>query len=327
MPPRTANFRRASRRVRRGRTRPRRAPRPSRSDRRSARCAARRAPGRRAPCTCGCSTERTGATTTDTGPVSGSSVLGWARRRSTARRRPTVSERGEAARAAASPTTGTRRRRPAAAASAAPRQVLGLAAGGGDGQHGPLRLAGERRHREGARRGRAHEVDVHAVAVARGLHRFGEGRVLDDGVEQSVQAHGGLDLPGPGVGNAKDPTRVTGRGVPGYVGARRGADRAGPPRRSPTGGPRSRPLGGLLGPLGPIGSSRWRWRSGRSSGPPGTRRDQGGEQAHEGRADEDRDDRRPGDLQDAEALQGPAASGPSRRPCPGRGRAGRRRGR
>ncbi len=46
------------------------------------------------PRTCGCSTERTGATTTRTGPLEGS-VPGCRRRRRTASRRPTVSLRGE----------------------------------------------------------------------------------------------------------------------------------------------------------------------------------------------------------------------------------------
>lgn len=64
---------------------------------RSAFCPLRSATGTRSPrpCTCGWSTERTGATTTFTGPAVGSSALGCASRRRTARRRPTVSERGE----------------------------------------------------------------------------------------------------------------------------------------------------------------------------------------------------------------------------------------
>ncbi len=47
------------------------------------------------PGACGCSTERIGATTTDSGPVVGSSSEGCASRRSTASRWPTVSARGE----------------------------------------------------------------------------------------------------------------------------------------------------------------------------------------------------------------------------------------
>ena len=54
---------------------------------------ARPARGHRVPCTWGWSTERTGATTTFSGPFD-ASVPGWHSRRSTASRRPTVSLRG-----------------------------------------------------------------------------------------------------------------------------------------------------------------------------------------------------------------------------------------
>ncbi len=91
-------------------------------------------------------------------------------------------------------------------------QVLGLAAGGGDGQHGASGLAGQRGHGEGACGGRADQVDVGPVAVGCGLHRFGERRVGDDDVQQTVQAHEGFRPVGR-VSNAKDPTRGTGRGV------------------------------------------------------------------------------------------------------------------
>ncbi|CAM5741973.1 hypothetical protein SALBM311S_06830 [Streptomyces alboniger] len=52
-------------------------------------------------------------------------------------------------------------------------------------------LAGQGGDREGAGRGRADQVDVHAVAVCGRGDRFREGGVLDDGVEQTVQAHSG----------------------------------------------------------------------------------------------------------------------------------------
>ncbi|GGX22469.1 hypothetical protein GCM10010353_41930 [Streptomyces chryseus] len=71
-------------------------------------------------------------------------------------------------------------------------QVLGLAAGRGDGEHGTPGLAGQRGHREGACGGRADQVDVHAVAVGGGLHRFGERRVSYYGIQQTVQAHEGF---------------------------------------------------------------------------------------------------------------------------------------
>lgn len=71
-------------------------------------------------------------------------------------------------------------------------EVLGLPAGRGDGEHGPVGLAGQRGHGEGAGGGRADEVDTHPVAVGRGLHRFGECRVTYDDIQQTVQAHEGL---------------------------------------------------------------------------------------------------------------------------------------
>lgn len=99
----------------------------------------RRATGSRSPrpLTCGWSTERTGATTTETGPVSGSSGRGWARRRSTARRRPTVSLRGLSRSCgrvsqdgySTTPSGGSRERR-AAARSSASRPVAVTASTG-----------------------------------------------------------------------------------------------------------------------------------------------------------------------------------------------------
>ncbi|GGR39088.1 hypothetical protein GCM10010497_47720 [Streptomyces cinereoruber] len=52
------------------------------------------------------------------------------------------------------------------------------------------------------------------VAVGGGLHRLGEGGVLDDGVEQTVQAHGAFHPGTGGADNANGPTRRTGRVVP-----------------------------------------------------------------------------------------------------------------
>ncbi|GGK68766.1 hypothetical protein GCM10010094_32300 [Streptomyces flaveus] len=58
---------------------------------------------------------------------------------------------------------------------------------------------------------------MHPVAVRGGLHRFGECGILDDGVEQTVQAHEEASIRG--VGNAERPTRVRAGGVLGYVGS------------------------------------------------------------------------------------------------------------
>ncbi|CAL9555377.1 hypothetical protein SUDANB151_04500 [Streptomyces sp. enrichment culture] len=69
------------------------------------------------------------------------------------------------------------------------RQVLGLAARRRHRQHRAARVAGQGGDREGAGRGWADEIDVHAVAVCGRGDRFREGGVLDDGVEQTVQAH------------------------------------------------------------------------------------------------------------------------------------------
>ncbi|GAA0591288.1 hypothetical protein GCM10010394_20750 [Streptomyces crystallinus] len=55
---------------------------------------------------------------------------------------------------------------------------------------------------------------MHPVAVGGGLDGFGERRVPYHRVQQTVQAHEGL--PSRGEGNAKGPTRQTGRGFPAY---------------------------------------------------------------------------------------------------------------
>ena len=124
-----------------------------------------------------------------------------------------VAARARAARAAASPRTGTPRRRPAgsserraAARSSASRPVAVTASTGRPVSRASAAIG------EGAGRGRADQVDVHAVAVGGGRDRFREGGVLDDGVEQTVQAHAGLSVPGGGLCNAKGPTRAAGRG-------------------------------------------------------------------------------------------------------------------
>lgn len=91
-------------------------------------------------------------------------------------------------------------------------EVLGLPAGGGDREHRPPGVPGERRHREGAGRGRADEVHMRAVAVGPGPHRFGERRILDDGVEQTSKAHERF-RPSE-ANNANSPARRSGRGGP-----------------------------------------------------------------------------------------------------------------
>ncbi|CAM5734153.1 hypothetical protein STENM223S_00005 [Streptomyces tendae] len=90
------------------------------------------------------------------------------------------------------------------------RQVLRLAVRRRHGEHGAAGVTGQGGDGEGAGRGRADEVDVHAVAVGGGGDRFREGGVLDDGVEQTVQAHAGRN-PSGGVQHV-GPTRLTGRG-------------------------------------------------------------------------------------------------------------------
>lgn len=92
------------------------------------------------------------------------------------------------------------------------REILRLPAGRGDGQHRTPGVPGQRGHGEGARGGRADQVDMGPVAVGGGLHRFGERRVGDDDIQQTVQAHEGSVRWGE-WSNAKDPTRGTGRGL------------------------------------------------------------------------------------------------------------------
>ncbi|GGW29642.1 hypothetical protein GCM10010503_01380 [Streptomyces lucensis JCM 4490] len=77
---------------------------------------------------------------------------------------------------------------------------------------------------------------MHAVAVRGRLDRFGEGGVLDDGVEQTVQAHVGYFRPG--VGSASNPVRGGGRGCPAYDAADVRAGAVDNPRRGGRGRPR-----------------------------------------------------------------------------------------
>ncbi len=136
MPPRTANSPRFSTSSTRAYAA---AARASTISSRSTLCPGFRETGSRSPrpLTCGWSTDLTGATTTETGPVSGSSGRGWARRRSTARRRPTVSLRGlsrscgRVSQEGYSTTpAGGRRERRAAARSSASRPVAVTASTG-----------------------------------------------------------------------------------------------------------------------------------------------------------------------------------------------------
>ena len=303
----------------------------------SARCAGATGSRSPRPLTCGWSTERTGATTTETGPVSGSSARGCARRRSTARRRPTVSLRGR--------EPLVRQRLPGRVLHDAVRrqqraqgrgQVLGLAARRRHRQHRAAGLAGERGDGEGAGGRGADQVDVHAVAVGGGLDRFREGGVLDDGVEQTVQAHEGLPsrgwatrsarhVDGPGVSSVRSRPRARGRrrngpARPGSAhaaaadapcpGRRTGAEpdrpaaprRPGLPSRRRRTRARDRPHAGAAPRCPPRSAPGGRIAAGRRAGVAlvggdrvqdvhparPERRDQGGEQAHEGRADEDR---------------------------------------
>ncbi|CAM5230959.1 hypothetical protein SALBM217S_03461 [Streptomyces griseoloalbus] len=127
------------------------------------------------------------------------------------------------------------------------RQVLRLASRRRHGEHGAAGVTGQGGDGEGAGRGRADEVDVHAVAVGGGGDRFREGGVLDDGVEQTVQAHAGRN-PSGGVQHV-GPTRLTGRGCQPTTPAPRplrrsaapGADRSGSASRSPASGRRPGP--------------------------------------------------------------------------------------
>ena len=115
---------------------------------------------------------RTGATTTWTGPWPASSASGWASRRSTASRRPTVSLRGlsrscGSVSQAGNSTTASGVEQVAQGGG----QLLGLAAGRGDGEHRPAGPGGERGQGERADARRGGEVQVGAAAGAGGLDR------------------------------------------------------------------------------------------------------------------------------------------------------------
>ncbi|EPJ40697.1 putative Transcription-repair-coupling factor [Streptomyces afghaniensis 772] len=131
----------------------------------------------------------------DDGDRAGLGVVGagWARRRSTARRRPTVSLRGLSRSCGSVSQDGystipVRREEGAQGRG----QVLRLAARRRHRQHRAARVAGQGGDREGAGRRGADQVDMHAVAVCGRVDRFREGGVLGYGVEQTVQAHSGI---------------------------------------------------------------------------------------------------------------------------------------
>ena len=162
MPPRTANSPRFSTRSTRCTPRPRAGVRRRRA-RRCRPAPARPARGRRGRLTCGCSIERTGATTTCSGPVA-ASAPGWTQPAQHGQPPADgVAARAAAARAAGSPSSGSRRpRRGRRAIPSSLGQLLGLASGGRDQQdrapaRGPARRPGTAAGRPGpsGRAGRA----------------------------------------------------------------------------------------------------------------------------------------------------------------------------
>ena len=122
------------------------------------------------------------------GRCAGSSALGWASRRSTASRRPTVSARGDS-RSCGSVSQDGKPTTSSGGQQAAQRvgQVVGLPAGGGDGQHRPAGAAaaavgGERGGDERAQRRRRGEVERghpgRGDAPGRGRDRAGRRRAV-----------------------------------------------------------------------------------------------------------------------------------------------------
>ena len=150
-------------------------------------------PGRPARVTIGCSTARTGATTTGPAPAVSSEESGWASRRSTASRRPTVSLRG-LSRSCGSVShdgkstteSGGRKQRSASARSSASRVVAVTASTGRPAARPSGRRAGRRRR---ARRRSG------PPGRARRRHRSGPGRarpgvrVVQQDVENAGEAH------------------------------------------------------------------------------------------------------------------------------------------
>lgn len=254
MPPRTANSPRFSTSSTREYAA---AARPSTISFRSALWPLRSATGSRSPrpLTCGWSTERIGATTTLTGP-SGRVVVARVRE---------AAQYGEAA------ADGVGAGREPLVRQGLPGgvlgdrvgveeraerggQVLGLPPGRRDGQDRAPRVTGERGDGERPRGGGPDQVDVRAVPVGGGLHRLGEGRVLDDYIKQAVQAHGAFH-PGFGVRGAvaRGRTTRTARHVEraGVPSVRRGNDsRFRNTGRRRGAAPAYTPFGGPPGPLG-----------------------------------------------------------------------------
>ena len=121
-----------------------------------------------------------------------------------ARREPLVRQRLPG-RVLRRPRPGGSSERSAAARSSASRPVAVTASTGRPASRASAAT------REGAGGGRADQVDVRAVAVGGGLHRFGERGVSYDGVEQTVQAHEGIR---PGEWATRTARHVvTGRGL------------------------------------------------------------------------------------------------------------------
>ena len=177
--------------VRRRRARPR-SPTDSSTGSRSAR-----------PRTWGCSTERTGATTTRSGPFEASSP-GCRSRRSTASRRPD----GVAARR----QPLVRQRLPRRVVGHQVRvddalqgtdQALGLPGGRGDGQHGAAGVH-EALDDERAQRARRGEVQRRRRAGPGVRHRRGERRVGQDQIRQALHAQRRLPCCGTGPSTGAD---------------------------------------------------------------------------------------------------------------------------
>ena len=137
------------------------------------------------PLTCGCSIDRTGATTTDSGPLAASGA-GCHSRRSTASRRPTVSLRG-LSRSCGQRLPARVVADPGRVDQVAERgdQVLGLPRRGGDGEHGRLGAHAARppgtAAAPSARSGRACGRRRRAAAIARAGSGVGEDGVGEAG--------------------------------------------------------------------------------------------------------------------------------------------------
>lgn len=138
-------------------------------------------------------------------------------------------------------------------------QVLGLPVGRGDGEYGAPGVPRERGDDEGPGGGRPDQIDVRPVPVGGGTDRFGERRVSYNGVEQTVQAHEGASVRVRGVGGVVWGWAVSGvgsgvcgcSGVRGVAGAGGrgcvrvvgGGNAKGPTRRTGRGFQRTTPEG------------------------------------------------------------------------------------